>query len=235
VGDKNEFCSLDQDNNAKWSVFNALTWKLEPKWPLLHLGGGQAVLMGYKQAWIVYNRARILSAAATNRIPADFLGCVILNEVGGDPPWIKHNMVLPYRQHLSWTGMTKAPLQTSEGAIKIQLQAALSALGRGDESLTHVQQDELTACLETDSFNIDVVARFLQKMIRFDYPTIDTRTLTDEQFVIAGSRYNRGTTRPLSDLVQSLKDPQGTPSRKYTEYGRAMLRHRPEVRALLGM
>ena len=231
----NPFCSLEEDNSPKWSLLNALTWKLEPKLPSLHMDGGQAVLMGYKRAWIVYNRARILTAATANRIPADLLGCVIFNEVGGDPPWIKRNMVLPYRQYLSWTGLPKSPVLTSEGAIKIQLQAALFALGRGGESLNHTEQNELTACLETDSFNINVVARFLQKMIRFDYPTIDTRTLTDEQFIIAGSRYNRGTARPLKDFVQSLKDPQGSPDRAYTEYGRAMLRHRPEVRGLLGM
>ena len=88
---------------------------------------------------------------------------------------------------MSWLPGMNPPLQTSEGAIKIQLQAALSALGQERMDLTHDQQNQLTACLETDSVNIDVVARLLRQLIRFDYPKIDTRSLTDEQFIIAGS------------------------------------------------
>ena len=232
MGDSNEFCFLDGSNGPKWSIFNALSWKLIPDWQWLHLGGGQAQLMAYKRAWITYNRSRIIHAAWSNQIPADLLGCVIFNEVGGDPPWIKRNVVLPARQHLYWA---KPPMQTSEGAIKMQLQAALSALGQGDRQLSHAQQNELTACLETDAFNIEMVARFLRKMVQFDFPSINTLTLTDDQFVIAGSRYNRGTARPLRDFYQSLKDPPGLPARAYTEYGRAMLRHRDEVKALLAM
>ena len=124
---------------------------------------------------------------------------------------------------------------TSEGAIKMQLRNALEAVGyTGDPNLSHEQQDQLTACLETDSYNIGVVAKFLRRAILFDYPTIDTRTLTDEQFQIAGSRYNRNVARPLADLIKSLNDPPGSAGRVYTEYGRAMLRHRTEVRTILG-
>jgi hypothetical protein len=236
MGTTNEFCSLDGNNAPKWSVFNAAVWRLTPNWPWAHLDGGQAQLFGYKKGWLSYNRSRILGAARTNRIPADLLGCVILNEVGGDPPWVKRNLMLPYRQYMPhWMPRMKPPTQTSEGAVKIQLQATLSALGQDDKGLTREQQNQLTACLETDTFNIDVVARLLRKLILFDYPNIDTRSLTDEQFIMAGSRYNRGTARPLKDFIQSLKDPPGTPSRVYTSYGRAMLGHRPEVRALLGM
>jgi hypothetical protein len=100
----------------------------------------------------------------------------------------------------------------------MQLQAALSALGQERTDLTRDQQNQLTACLETDSFNIEVVARLLRQLILFDYPKLDTRSLTDEQFIIAGSRYNRGTARPLQDFIQSLKDPPGKPTREYTSY-----------------
>jgi hypothetical protein len=57
--------------------------------------------------------------------------------------------------------------------------------------------------------------------------------LTDEQIVIVGSRYNRGTERKLEDFIYSLKAKPGTETRKYTEYGRAMLRRRERIRNLL--
>jgi hypothetical protein len=59
--------------------------------------------------------------------------------------------------------------------------------------------------------------------------------LTDEQFMISGSRYNRGPARALKDYEDSLKAPQGTVNRAYTSYGRAMMKHRAEVRAFLGI
>jgi hypothetical protein len=230
MAEENKFCSPDQDSYPKWTVFDAMAWKVTPNIPQLGLDGGRARILEYKRAWIVHNRLRIMGAAETNHIPADLLGCVIFNEVGGDPPWFKRNVVLAARQNLFWT---KPPQLTSEGAIKIQLRAALSAIGYDGPPLTHSEQDQLTRCLETDIFNIGVVATFLRKMILYDYPGVDTRTLTDEQFAIAGSRYNRGTERKLSDFVQSLKDAPGNPNRAYTEYGRAMLSHRQEVRSLL--
>jgi hypothetical protein len=55
-----------------------------------------------------------------------------------------------------------------------------SQLAVGTPDLTREQQNQLTACLETDSFNIEVVARLLRQLILFDYPKIDTRSLTDE-------------------------------------------------------
>src|SRR5262249_19698792 len=157
----------------------------------------------YKLQWITYNRKRILHAANANLIPPDFLGCVIFNEVGGDPPWVKRSLVLPARQ---WLPFMKSPMATSEGAVKIQLGVALSVINYDGPKLTRQQQNDLTDCLETDAFNIDIVARWLNKLIRFDYPDINTQALNDEQFVISGSRYNRGTARPLADFQQSLKE-----------------------------
>lgn len=107
-------------------------------------------------------------------------------------------------------------------------------MGYRGSMLTREQQSDLTSCLETDSFNVSVVASYLHKLILFDYPGANTERLTDEQFVISGSRYNRGTARALKDFQASLKAKPGAADRAYTSYGRAMLRHRFEVRVILG-
>jgi hypothetical protein len=232
MGNQNAFCKLNDVNYPKWSLFDAVSWKLTPNWKWLHSYGGQAQLIEYKRAWIAYNKLRIRASASESVIPPDFLGCVIFNEVGGDPPFVKSNIVLPTRQYVYGT---KDPKLTSQGAIKIQLQAAMDAINRADKNIDRDQQRALTTCLETDTYNIAIVARFLRKMILFDYPKINTAVLTEEQFAISGSRYNRGTARALKDFEGSLKHNPGQADRKYTEYGRAMLRHRAEVRSLLGM
>jgi len=236
----NGFCNPGAASYPKWSGFDAIWWKFGPE----ALGGGRPTLMRYKAGWIVFNKTEILAAARDNRIPADLLGCVAFNEVGGDPPFIKRSVVLPLRQ-FDWScsdwgtdlckPITKPPAATSEGAIKIQLRIAASVIGYNPKSLDSKQQNALTECLETDQFNIAVVAKLLHDIILFDYPKADTTNLSDEQFILAGSRYNRGNARPLADFQKSLKDKPGAPSREFTSYGRSMMNHRGEVRDLLGM
>ena len=104
-----------------------------------------------------------------------------------------------------------------------------------NKPLTWKEQFELiTTCLESDAHNIKVVAKYLVRMIKADYPNIDTTKLMDEQF-ISRSLYNGGPARALKDYRDSLKAPQGTVNREYTSYGRAMMKPTAEVRALLGI
>jgi hypothetical protein len=53
---------------------------------------------------------------------------------------------------MNWLPGMKPPLQTSEGAIKIQLQAALSALGQERVDLNRDQQNQLTAATGSSRF-----------------------------------------------------------------------------------
>ncbi len=91
----------------------------------------------------------------------------------------------------------------------------------------------LITCLETDTFNLNIVAQHLKNLILHDYPGIDTSNLTDEQFIVAGSRYNRGIERALGDFVDSIKLSAGSHGRQFSEYGRRMLEHRDHVLTLL--
>jgi hypothetical protein len=230
MADSNQFCTLDQTNYPKWTPVQFLGWWTARDWKGHHTPGGMERLWAYKRGWVSYNRLRIAAAANLQAIPSDLLGCVAFNEVGGDPPAVKHYGVLTERQYVP---KSPDPMTTSEGAIKIQLRNALSVIGYKGPPLTHSQQRDLTSCLETDVFNIDVVAKFLRQMILLDYPRANTRALTDEQFIVAGCRYNRGTARKLSDFVSSIAAPKNTPAREWSSYGRAMISHRDEVKRLL--
>ena len=232
-------CDPSSPSYPKWTVYDALMWKIAPE----KLGGGRPRLDAYKDGWIAYNKARILDAAKSHAIPADLLGCVAYNEVGGDPPFVKRDIVLPLRQ-FDWSGpdwvdrhltIFPRPSATSEGAIKIQLRAAARQLGLDPDRLSYSQQNTMTRCLEVDVFNLDVVASLLRSLLEKDFPDADPNNLTDDQFAIVGSRYNRGDARPLADFIASLRSPPGAANRKYSEYGRAMLTHRAHVRPLLGL
>lgn len=231
-------CDPTSPSYPKWTAFDAVMWKLMPE----SRGGGTVRLFNYKDAWVKYNAARIKSAAAAQSIPPLLLACVAWNEAGGMPDFVKGDIVFQVRS-FDWSGpdwvdkhmtITRNPALTSFGGIAMQLRVAAHELGLDATTMSYSEQSKLGQCLETDAFNIDVVAKYLHDLILYDYPGADTANLTDEQFVIAGSRYNRGTQRSLADMIASNNAPVGSALREYTSYGHAMLRHRDRVANMLG-
>lgn len=230
-------CGQDQDTDApKWSTWDVIAWKLLPeRW-----GGGRTRLDSYKDAWITHNKEAIKRIAASNKIPAELLAGIAWEEAGGDPSWAD-GAIYPIRR-FDWSGpdwvdkhmtVTKNPDLTSFGTVSIQLRNAASVLGLNITSMTEEQKTNLIHCLERDVCNLEVVGRHLYTLIRYDFPNADTTQLTDEQFAVVGSRYNRGTTRKLQDLLDSLNAKPGSENRDYTSYGRTMLRRRDRIRMLL--
>jgi hypothetical protein len=231
-----EFCAPDDANYPKWSTLNGFIWKLLPE----RAGGGFPYLSAYKDAWVLYNRLRIVATAKKYKIPPALLGSVAWAEVGGKPDESKRPM-FAFRS-FDWSGpdwvdrnltVSKPPGQTSFGAVSIQLRAAARELNLDVETMDYEDELRLISCLETDVFNLDIVARHLQGLVLHDYPAADTQSLSEEQFIVAGARYNRGIERALSDITDSLKATPGSQGREYSSYGRAMVTHRQHVEALL--
>lgn len=119
------------------------------------------------------------------------------------------------------------------GAVSIQMRNAARELGLSIEEMPFSDQVEMMDCFNTDVFNLTVVAKHLRGLVLHDYPGADTVNLTDEQFIVAGARYNRGTARSLADITNSIKLPPGPKGREYSEYGRRMIEHRAHVSRLL--
>ena len=69
----------------------------------------------------------------------------------------------------------------------------------------------------------------LRNLILHDYPGANTTNLTDEQIMMVGSRYNRGTARKKSDFINSAQAPIGSSIREYSSHGRTILRRRERV------
>lgn len=228
-----EFCAPDNSNYPKWNSWDIFKWRaLSEK-----MGGGRAYLEAYKDGWVVYNKFRIKDAAEQHRIPPVLLACVAWAEVGGKPDGIKRPAFRARTLQRTLAGRPvkfgKPPEETSVGAVSIQLRVASKELGIPVELLSYLDRMNLITCLETDAFNLNIVARHLKNLILFDYPGIDTSNLTDEQFIVAGSRYNRGIERALDDFANSIKLPPGSQGRQFSEYGRGMLEHRGHVLTLL--
>jgi hypothetical protein len=228
-----EFCAPDNTNHPKWNSWDIFKWRaLSEK-----MGGGRAYLEAYKDGWIVYNKFRIKDAAQQHRIPPVLLACVAWAEVGGKPDGIKRPAFQGRTLQRTLAGRPvkfgKPPEETSVGAVSIQLRVASKELGIPIELLSYSDRMNLITCLETDTFNLHVVAQHLKNLILFDYPGIDTLNLTDEQFIVAGSRYNRGIGRALGDFLISIKLPPGSQGRQFSEYGRRMLEHRDRILKLL--
>lgn len=233
-----EFCEPGTPSYPKWTAWDAIMWKLAPdSWT-----GGLARLFSYKDAWVRYNGKLIRQASSDNKIPTILLAGVAWAEAGGMPDFVKGDVVFPLRSFV-WSGpdwvdrhltITAPPGKTSFGTISMQLRVAAHIVGVDLTTLSYSRQIELSRCLETDAFNIAGVAKYLRALILIDYPNGDTSNLTEEQFVIAGSRYNRGTQRKLADFIASNQAPKESPLREYTSYGHRMLLHRERVANALG-
>ena len=118
---------------------------------------------------------------------------------------------------------------TSVGSVAIQIGVAARTIGIHPDKLTHFQQFRLSQCLLDNHFNIRVVAFHLRDLILYDNPDSDTMYLTDEQIILAGSRYNRGTMRNKKDIIQSISEQPGFPDREYSEYGRRIIEKKDAI------
>lgn len=190
----------------RWSIVHVLAWKAVPE----RLGGGDAFLWKFKDVWVRYNRNLIKKHASENRIPAELLAGVAHIEVGGDPTE-QDTLVFAVRA-FNWSGpkwfddhltVTKHPAMTSFGPVSMQLRTAVRTLGRDPDTMSSAELLSLGWALERDAYNLELAAKHLRDLILYDFPGIDTTKLTEEQIVVVGSRYNRGTVS-MEKLKQDL-------------------------------
>lgn len=219
----------------KWTMADAAIWQLGPE----RFGGGVPYLFKYKDGWVSHNKEHIKKIAAENSLPADLLAGVAWAEVGGMPD-VVDSIAYPVRS-FDWSGsdqtdkaaVTKHPDLTSVGSVSIQLANVAKLMNIDLKKLSYSEKEELIKKMEIDASNLEIVAKYLVQLRKHDYPNSNTSELTDEQIIVIASRYNRGTARQLSDYIDSINAPEGEPIREYSSYGRALIRHRDQVKILL--
>lgn len=227
------FCKVDEYGFPHWDGIDFLRWMILPTdWDF---GIGSAYLWLYKSAWLVHHREMIKQYAHEARIPDLLLAGVAVSEVGGVPERLKSMGVLQAKQVLDELigEKNKYSNRTSVGSIAIQLGVAAQTLGVDPTTLDRFQQFRLSQCLLENSFNIRVVAFHLRDLILYDNPGINTAILSDEQLILAGSRYNRGIQRSAKDILKSIHEPIGSPTREYSEYGRRILEKKQTLLKIL--
>ncbi|ELW1647827.1 MULTISPECIES: hypothetical protein [Enterobacter] len=227
------FCKVDEYGFPHWDGFDAFRWYMIPTdWNFMT---GDAYLWIYKSAWLIYHKNMIKQYAKEAEIPVLLLAGVAVSEVGGMPERFKGTGVLQARQVIDEVlhKKNKYSNKTSVGSIAIQLGVAAQTLGIDPESLDHFQQYRLAQCLLNNGFNIRIVAFHLRDLILYDNPGINTATLTDEQIILAGSRYNRGIQRNASNITNSIHDKIGSPTREYSEYGRRIIEKKQTIMKIL--
>jgi len=230
----NEYCKVDKLGFPKFTLFGTARYKLLPN--DVYFLTGEYYLWAYKAAYLNYHRKLITKIAREEKIPVLLLAGVAVSEVGGAPDRLKSMGVLQFRQFIIDTikGDNSKSNATSVGLIAIQLRVAAETIGLSPEKLTITQQNKLAACLLSDSFNIRIVAQHLRKLILFDNPAIqDTSNLTDEQIILAGSRYNRGIQRNKKDFLESISSPIGSKNREYSSYGRRIIEKKKSINKIM--
>lgn len=233
----NKFCDVKSTSNfPKWNGVDFALWQFFPDNDALVTGDSR--LWAYKAAYLRYNKDKIIEYAYKEKIPVLLLAGVAVAEVGGVPERTKAYGVLQAYQLMDFfkrSGNQKSNA-TSVGSLAIQLRAAAETLGIDPDKLTSTQQLQLANCLLDDDFNIRVVAKHLRDLIIYDNPGIlNTFNITDDQLIIAASRYNRGTDRNKEDFVKSIHAKKGDPIREHSSYGRVIIKRKEIIRKILGL
>jgi len=232
----NPYSKVDELGFPAFTGWDAIRYKLLPD-NLIFLTGDY-YLWAYKAAYLKYNKKAIVNAARDEGIPLLLLAGVAISEVGGTPDRFKSTIVLPFRQLIIdiLRNNNVASNKTSVGLIAMQLRVAAEIIGLDPASLTLSQQHQLATCLMSNEFNIRMVAKHLKDLIIFDNPEIrDTVHLTDDQIIIAASRYNRGIQRNHADFIDSIYAHKGNNNREYSSYGRRILEKRKTLNKISGV
>lgn len=198
---ENEFCDInDKGNNSPaWSNLDFAIRFLVPD----SIGHGVKRLSRFKTAFVRHNRMTIIAAAHEYRLPPELLAGVAWIESGGKPNTWK-SMIYASRmliEHEIGQGHLKAANKTSFGFMSMQIRAAAETLGLDSSTLDLAKQQQLAACLETDTYVIRLAAKHLRMLA--DHDGFDLIGI--EEARIVATRYNYGTERTLAQLKTDLK------------------------------
>jgi hypothetical protein len=219
-----DFSCKESNNSPTWGLVDVFAWKLLPE----RFGGGIAYIQKFKDAWVQHNKDDIKSAAALHKMPPELVAGVCWIEVGGDPNFI--DRVAFEVRAFDWSGpgwmdrnmtITSNPAKTSFGAVSIQLRTAAQTMGIDPAKMSATEFRNLAACLQTDVFNIEVVAQHLRQLIDHDRLQSSPPDLTMDQVRIVGARYNRGMGLSLDEI------------KKNTRYGDFIVKFWPRFSGLL--
>lgn len=203
-----KFIQCEKSNSAPpWKLWHFIKWQI----PFESNHTGDVVLERYKLAWVKYNSDRIKHEAKENNFPSTLLAGVCWKEVGGDL------ILTDSLAHLarsfnyigndyidSLIGITRRPEKTSFGPVQMQLRVAAKILDVDTNKLDYLKRNSLGRCLEIDKYNIRLVAKHLREIIDHDGLQKSKPTLSDEAFIIAATRYNRGLEISLESLKKDL-------------------------------
>lgn len=218
------------ESYSLWDEIDVLFWKLGRN--DARGRSGVFYLNAYKDAYVQYNRDKIINHANAAGIRSDLLGAVAWIESGGMPENFKFQVFGAKRM----IGLANKPVdKTSFGSVAAQIRVAAVTFGLDPSELTTRDQLELATCLMEDDFNLRVTANYLRDLILYDYPDVATLYMTDEQYIMAGVRYNRGVQRRLDDFIRLIRNlpKRGTEDYNYISYGMRLLEIREHIRTLL--
>ena len=189
-------------------------------------------LNAYKDAYVQYNRDKIIKYAYAAGIRPELLGGVAWIESGGMPENYKFQIYETKRM----IGLLDMPEnKTSFGSMGIQIRTAAITLGLDPSELTTRNQLELATCLMEDDFTFQIAATYLRDLVLFDYPSSATLYMTNEQYIMAGIRYNRGVERDLGFFICLINNlpARDTDDYKFISYGMRLLEIREHIKKLI--
>jgi len=171
-----------------WGAFDVARWKrLE----------GEKYLFEYKDKWVKGYRKIIRAAADTFDIPQVLLAGVAYNEVGGMMDWMD-DLAYGGRKTVPFT---KDPKLTSIAPMSLQVRRAGEELGYDPATMTKAQMNAVVESLQDPQQAIFLAAKHLARLRDIDYKGKGAASLTVDEIIVIGTRYNQGPDKSLSEIM----------------------------------
>jgi hypothetical protein len=158
-------------------------------------------LNAFREQWITHNKEVIKAAAEKYGVPADLVGAVAYEEIGGSP--LSYDETVRSRRenwptalldlHDGGRAASLPPDYTSMGAIDMQIRRAADTLGYDATALTEPQRTEILNSMRDAREQVFIATKHLADLKQAaGYGLIDPTALTDDQLREIAVRYSKG-------------------------------------------
>jgi hypothetical protein len=155
----------------------------------------------FKQQWITHNKEAIKAAAEKYGVPADLMGAVAYEEIGGSPLSYDEKVFARRDTWPTWLldaydggrAASLPPDYTSMGAIDMQVRRAADTLGYDAAALTEPQRTEIMNSMRDAREQIFIATKYVADLKQAaGYGLIDPTALTNAQLAEIAVRYSKG-------------------------------------------
>ena len=189
----------------EWTIDDIWDWKIMKK-----------DIFEFKYQWIEGYKDIIKTAATTYDLPPELVAGVAMLEVGGDPLIAddiiyagRNNVIVKYLAEKGWfieaDKFRQDKQETSFGNVSMKVRVAAALLGYDYDKISETRQRLIIDMLKDVNTNVLLSTKYLAYLRDKEFKGKSADQLTKTDIEVIATRYNRGETETLEELLNSTQ------------------------------